>query len=1333
MPTGIQLLDQHGRPLSGQRNGFALPPVLTTSAIYRGAYHTFLDEKYDEALRHNRDNGLAMRRDCWLMALVEERIRKVLGLKWSIEVDNPKDPRQKQVADGITKAIRMTPRLRGFFRQQLWAIFYGRYANQVKWRWKAADVDGKPNKLLTVARHTPVNGDKIGYQYQDEKTGEYTDTPYVRVTAGFTEDAIGPAEYLYSSAGKAVLLKGTWLDRFLIHTFNPTDADFLEGDMQGGIHGTGVRSVCYWNWYMRDEGWGVVFEQLDRIGLGLVCIKFDQGNVDAEKAADQLARNFSKRAVIKIPVPAGTLQSRTASGPYGIEIVDAPTAGIEIMQTLRKDLEDKIERYIVGQSMSGGKDKDNGEGLGGAGQSDYAADTQRDITVGDANDLEETATGTDEEPGLVSVIKRWSYPWADENKMGFPARFRFHVDEEDPGKQLEAVTKAVSLPGGLKVKADYVRGLIGAEKPGPDDETVGGEQPGAMPGMPGAAPEGGADGTEIPAGTESGDEPAAGGVAGAGADSNGTVGGLRGEDGSAVQGGDEGDGEEDGSGNESAAFLDYLNSLNGEAPSVQYARDPWELVLYAPEDWVTGTPTRGPNKGKQGWHNTRTKKWLFQSEHPGVGEAKQEEGKAQKKTASDAAKAAKQQAKEAKARQKAAPKPASAAKRKPQESVGDIVHLIESLKGKPSPEGAKKLAETLNSCTKATLVQLNKHFGLKASGVKPEVGKRIAEYALGDGPPVGGGHPVQPTLAGVAQALGIGEADARQRLGADAPQFEAMLARLSGQQPEPGASLGAAPAPPQPAEQNSKGAGDAASSGVPGGPSARPVPGQPAAAQPVASVRPAGSGVGVPVAPVLAAGQPEAARPPAAKSSARQQMEKHLLSTGFEQSDLDEMDDRDLADNYKVRQPQPAAHSPATQPAPVQHGGLASSAPTSPMRQQRIASAKTLGEKIHEASAVDVDVFDPLYGQPGTREAGIDHNEVLRLLDARYSDFKRTQASGGLNPSKYPADAKRIEESMLGVKDKAIRYAAGLRKLGKTKEADWYETHAVALVEEARRDLLGDAAPPAAPPASPAPAQKPAAPEQPKAAAPAPSSQRQPGKPPLGSAAMAAIQNKAAPVADRIQAAADADTEVFDALTDTPEWQALNVNGNNNEFMRYLDVAQKNYGQQAAAGDPEARVKLGKAAHQTRRTVSEAIAGLRKLAAAGVKVKGYTGPIDLAGAADFYEQHALPLADEAAKSVGASAVEPAQHQQAVSDAFRKLDTRGYNLVSLADIRDQLAAQGMDRAAQDAAIQQMRQAGKISLSGVEGRHAASNPEKHKREMDAAIREGNETLGNVAMRK
>lgn len=1211
MPSlGIQLLDQFGKPITGQRNGFALPPVLTTSGLYYGSYKTFLDEKYDEALKHNRDDGLAMKRDCWLMSLLNERIDAVLGLKWSIEVDNPKDPRQKQVADGVTKAIQRTPRLRGFFRQQLQAIWYGRYANQVKWKWQAADIDGKPNRVLTVAKHTPVNGDKIGYQWYDEKQKEYIDTPYVRISSGYGDDALGKADYLYSSYGKAVSLKGSWRDRFLIHTFNPVDADFLEGDMQGGIHGQGIRSVIYWNWWMRDEGWAIIWEQLERIGLGLVIIYYDESSDASLRAADELASNYSRRAVIKIPRPAGTLQSRIASGPNGIEVVEAPTGGIEVVQALRKDLEDKIERFIVGQSMSGGKDQDNGEGLGGKGQSDFAADTKRNITLGDANDLEETQTGSDEEPGLASVITKWSYPWAD-----FPVRFKFHVDEKDPEKVLDAIGKASSM--GVTFKEESVRGLIpGQEAPGPDDKVVGGQQqqPGG-PGMPGAQPGGGVDGAGLSADAESGDAQAPEGNARGEQDAAAATGGLP-ADGSGGEGGKPDADADDVGDDESSAFLDFLAGLNGEAAPVQYARDPWEVILYAPEDWVSGTPTRGPNKGKQGWHNTKTKKWLF-GEQPGKKAAARTEAAGQKKAAKETARAARQ----------------------PKGSVGDAVALIEGLRQKPDAEQAKKLGELLGSLRVADLKNLKDHFGIKASGVKAVMAAQIAQRALGDGPPVGGGHPVRPTLAGVAQALGISEQDARAKLGADAAQFEAMLAKLSGK----------------------------ASDGT-GADRDRPSIDRGAAVAPAGSARPPVAGN---APPVRAAAKPAAGGQSAPGSGAGQEVAAAQTA---------------LPNAYKAV----AAHNErlgGIVTVPELHDELRKAVPGL-TREQFHGMLQDLASKDHLVLQVNNDPrLDPRANEGIQSPRGLlsyvklNPEKPLPESAAKPAANPARPAAPRASPVSQPkSPAKPLDDQTLSAVSRAFQDMGGALDASRSADTEnWRATASVlagrevskeefaAAIEHLRGEgdlkVIGHTG-----------ARKPAS--APQAAPAKPSS-----NPPVGASAADPAQHQ--------QIVADA--EKIKSMAD-------------GEFKGLLDRVGKldNAGASAVLDAVKQRARPGATATDKRKQIADYMTARRAAT-----------------------QRATMTPE------GQTAI--TQHAPKVLDVFKQLDG-GTNLVSLADLRSELARQGIgERVAQDNAIQHLRRQGVLSLSGVEGRHAVSNPAEHKRQMDAAIREGNEVLGNVAMRK
>lgn len=95
---------------------------------------------------------------------------------------------------------------------------------------------------------------------------------------------------------------------------------------------------------------------------------------------------------------------------------------------------------------------------------------------------------------------------------------------------------------------------------------------------------------------------------------------------------------------------------------------------------------------------------------------------------------------------------------------------------------------------------------------------------------------------------------------------------------------------------------------------------------------------------------------------------------------------------------------------------------------------------------------------------------------------------------------------------------------------------------------------------------------------------------------------------------------------------------------------------------------------------------------------------------------------------------PEQHQTAVLSAFTKLDKSGDNLVSLADLRDELNANGVpDRAAQDAAITSLLRADKVRPSGIEGRHALSDPERMKKEIAAALTQGDRQIGYLSLRK
>lgn len=523
--TEGRIVDQYGNVIHPDKNPDALdlPYQLTFSSIIQGASQSFIALGYDEAVRNNRENALAMRRDCRIMGFLRERKEGTVSRKWHLEIDDEDDPVQVAVRDGMTKIIRAIPRLKRIFRWLLEAIWYGRYGVQLLWKELTMDLPALPTPSLfpmgsdrtaLLQRHLggggelkqgkdgttsemkpqtaprrvtmpvlarPVNGDKINFLWDG--------TPLVGIYAGWEGlrreggDAHANSKNLrtaitWDNEKPVLILNREWRERFLIHTYDPDDSDYYEAEKAGAVFGVGVRSRIYWlNWIRMDyAAW--IQDLFDRVGLGFVCIKYAQGNPTAKSNAEALAARWNRRSVVTLPVAPDQVR-----GAEGIEIVDVPTAGALVVQQLIEYADKHIERYIVGQSMSSGES--GREGMGGtAGPADMAKSTKHQLLLADAEELEETLTGSEEEPGLCSTIQKWTYP----GTLGkFRVRFRFMVDDPDPGPKIQAITSLAAA--GVEFSQDSARKLTGEPAPKEGEKTFGGGQAGAPPGgMPGEMP-----------------------------------------------------------------------------------------------------------------------------------------------------------------------------------------------------------------------------------------------------------------------------------------------------------------------------------------------------------------------------------------------------------------------------------------------------------------------------------------------------------------------------------------------------------------------------------------------------------------------------------------------------------------------------------------------------------------------------------------------------------------------------------------------------------------------------------------------------------------------------
>lgn len=474
----------------GPETGMAIPHVLSMQAVMGSAWQTYWHGQYDEAIRDSPSNADAMRNDPFIRRLVDERKHAVCSLKASIEVDNERDPWQKAMKDSLTQQWKSIPCSYDLNWYLLEAEWYGRYGAEFSWMKKVMDLPSLPKvggampgmpailggpmgrekrEVLQMRWHMPYEGDKIGY--------DYAGCPYVLISTMAAlrlekEGAeVGPIpnidarsmEYGYTTGGaggKALFLRTpSWRQRFAIHTGEILDCPFLDASKGDQIHGIGIRSVIYWYWWLRDEFLSNVSDWCARVGNGVRVWYYDAGNPASEAAIDQAAKEQSNQNVnIKIPRTPGS------DAQEGVEFIDTSSQGSDLLLRLVQYIDEHIQLYVVGQSMSQGSQENNGSGFGDRGRADMARNTQWQITKRSATKFGDTMTND-----VLSVMKQWSFP---PEMQEIPARVVYSVDTPDVGKYMEAVKTFCDLGG--KVREESVRNTLGLESPHEGDAVLGG-------------------------------------------------------------------------------------------------------------------------------------------------------------------------------------------------------------------------------------------------------------------------------------------------------------------------------------------------------------------------------------------------------------------------------------------------------------------------------------------------------------------------------------------------------------------------------------------------------------------------------------------------------------------------------------------------------------------------------------------------------------------------------------------------------------------------------------------------------------------------------------------
>ena len=455
---------------------FPMPHVMSFGGM-AGSYSKVYRSS-DEAIRDSRDNARFMRNDCGIMECIEARQRCTALLDWHLEPEDENSPEQVALVDELTKILNRMNRFTEYRFNLLHAIWYGRYAIQHRYRW--TDVGGRMRVLPAPFRDNPgwmpINGDKLVFRYDDGGGNTKPDQVGIRVGSHMmgADRVSGRWDVEPTHDGMAYFLKDWERPLLAIHKHTIEDGAYEHVQDGGMIHGVGVRSRIYWDWFQKQECLAFLMEYLERSAGGIEIWYYPQGNAEAEAKARTAAeeRIANQRNIVLVPKPMGD-----DAHAFGVEVIEPGMGGIDALQNILNEYYGhRIKRYILGQTLSS---EAQATGLG-SGLADLHLDTFLQIIKYDSINLEETVTHQ-----LVKQIKEWNFPAAKDIHVDF----KIDVEQQDVGEKLSAWQMAWQM--GAKLKENDVMELIGAAMPTeqdrvleqPEDPGMGGMGGGMFPGM----------------------------------------------------------------------------------------------------------------------------------------------------------------------------------------------------------------------------------------------------------------------------------------------------------------------------------------------------------------------------------------------------------------------------------------------------------------------------------------------------------------------------------------------------------------------------------------------------------------------------------------------------------------------------------------------------------------------------------------------------------------------------------------------------------------------------------------------------------------------------------
>jgi Protein of unknown function (DUF935) len=439
-----ELFDGAGKPIPpAALTSDGLGHVYTFQSLWNAANKSY-SWRWDEAYKRSQRDAVAMRRDCFLQGLLEERILPTSQMGWHVEPDNKKDRAQMQEAEYLTSCVQAMPNFERMtyclLNEGVWA---GRSGAMLQWDW----MDVRGERSFIPGQFNPVNGDKLQFTWDG--------IPEIMIYSSISDqlEKEGCEIRITDRWRVAVFSRPEWRDRLIVYKHIIIDADFFESEMHGGIMGVGCRNFIYWSNFIRLEVSSYLLDFMQRVGSGFNVYYYDPSNPQAQAEAVTIAKTQGRNTWIVWPRSPGD-----KGATKGVERIEPGTGNADVLRTMNEYFDDKIERYIVGQTMSGGSD--NESGLGGSGRAQFARQTKQNLIRGDCNRVEEAYTRD-----LIRPLQKYNRP-----QSKFRHRFKFDIDTEDPKEKLAAIKSAWEM--GVTFDMDEVRELTGCAKPAADAELL---------------------------------------------------------------------------------------------------------------------------------------------------------------------------------------------------------------------------------------------------------------------------------------------------------------------------------------------------------------------------------------------------------------------------------------------------------------------------------------------------------------------------------------------------------------------------------------------------------------------------------------------------------------------------------------------------------------------------------------------------------------------------------------------------------------------------------------------------------------------------------------------